>query len=382
MRARAPASSANLGPGFDVLAARPALYVEVEIVPADRLLARQRGRGGGSRLRRAAPGGRGWPRRSAATTASPSGPLRDPARARARLVGGARGRGRGRGRGGRPFRVARRLRGPVENAAASVRGGLVSPPCSTPARCVRRFPLDPGLGFVVLVPDRELLTVEARRALRCEVPHARRRLQPLPHGPAPGRPRRSQPARSAPPATTGFTSPSGRACSPRRPSCWRGSRRPGRSCRAGPEPGPSLLGICDGPQAAAQVRDAGEAALESLGGPRAGGGARARPRGPRRRGPEPGALDGSGPVRVDASAHGGLGHCCQDRSAPRSTSRAQRPLQVDGAVEHDPRRADGDARRLDHAHRHAGHLPGHPPRPPAAGQQLLPAVDDPRASSS
>ena len=35
MRARAPASSANLGPGFDVLALALALYVEVEIVPAE-----------------------------------------------------------------------------------------------------------------------------------------------------------------------------------------------------------------------------------------------------------------------------------------------------------------------------------------------------------
>ena len=38
MRARAPASSANLGPGFDVLALALALYVDVEIVPAARLL--------------------------------------------------------------------------------------------------------------------------------------------------------------------------------------------------------------------------------------------------------------------------------------------------------------------------------------------------------
>ena len=38
----------------------------------------------------------------------------------------------------------------------------------------------------------------------------------------------------------------------------------------------------------------------------------------------------------------------------------------------------GDARRLDHADRDAGHLPRHPPRPAGARQQLLPAVDDPR----
>ena len=38
----------------------------------------------------------------------------------------------------------------------------------------------------------------------------------------------------------------------------------------------------------------------------------------------------------------------------------------------------GDARRLDHADRDARHLPRHPPRPAGPGQQLLPALDDPR----
>ncbi len=54
------------------------------------------------------------------------------------------------------------------------------------------------------------------------------------------------------------------------------------------------------------------------------------------------------------------------------------PLQVDRALERDARRAAGDARRLDHADRDARHLPRHPPRSARAGQQLLPAVDDPR----
>ncbi|MGH9153556.1 MAG: homoserine kinase, partial [Acidimicrobiales bacterium] len=37
MRARAPASSANLGPGFDTLALALALHVEVEVEEADAL---------------------------------------------------------------------------------------------------------------------------------------------------------------------------------------------------------------------------------------------------------------------------------------------------------------------------------------------------------
>ena len=51
---------------------------------------------------------------------------------------------------------------------------------------------------------------------------------------------------------------------------------------------------------------------------------------------------------------------------------------MDRAVEHDPGDSARDARRLDHDHRDAGDLPRHPPRSAGAGEQLLPAVDDPR----
>ena len=55
-----------------------------------------------------------------------------------------------------------------------------------------------------------------------------------------------------------------------------------------------------------------------------------------------------------------------------------RPIQVGRALQRDPRRAARDAGRVDHADRDAGHLPRHPPRPAAARELLLPAVDDPR----
>ncbi|MGH9100808.1 MAG: homoserine kinase, partial [Acidimicrobiales bacterium] len=45
MRARAPASAANLGPGFDVLAVALDLYVEVEVEPAARLTVTSEGEG-------------------------------------------------------------------------------------------------------------------------------------------------------------------------------------------------------------------------------------------------------------------------------------------------------------------------------------------------
>src|SRR5438270_13040641 len=45
MRARAPASSANLGPGFDTLALALALHVEVDVQPAEQLVLRAEGEG-------------------------------------------------------------------------------------------------------------------------------------------------------------------------------------------------------------------------------------------------------------------------------------------------------------------------------------------------
>ena len=53
-------------------------------------------------------------------------------------------------------------------------------------------------------------------------------------------------------------------------------------------------------------------------------------------------------------------------------------LQVGGALEHDPRDAARDDRLVDHARRDARRLPRHPARPARLGQQLLPALDDPR----
>ena len=47
MIASAPASAANLGPGFDALALALERYVEVEIEPASKLIVRSEGEGAG-----------------------------------------------------------------------------------------------------------------------------------------------------------------------------------------------------------------------------------------------------------------------------------------------------------------------------------------------
>ena len=171
MRARVPASSANLGPGFDALALALALYVEVEVEVADEL--RIEATGEGSELprttdhlaaqvvRRVAghdrftirvhsdiPVGRGLG--SSASLA-----------AAAAAAAGAED----------PLDIAAEVDGHAENAAASVVGGLVAAAVIDGKPLAFPMALDGALTFVVLVPDRTLPTKEARAALPKTVPH-------------------------------------------------------------------------------------------------------------------------------------------------------------------------------------------------------------------
>lgn len=171
MRARAPASSANLGPGFDTLAIALGLYVEVEVVPAEALVVVSEGEGaelpadathlaarvatsvvGHDRLaitvRSSIPVGRGLGSSAALAAA-------------AAAAAGAPD----------PFAVAAAADGHAENAAASVFGGLVAATMAGGRPVAHGMALDPGLAFVVLVPDRHLPTAEARAALPAVVDH-------------------------------------------------------------------------------------------------------------------------------------------------------------------------------------------------------------------
>lgn len=171
MRARAPASSANLGPGFDTLALALALYVDVEVEPADGLRIHAEGEGaelphdeshlaaqvvrrvlGHDRVaitvRSQIPVGRGLGSSAALAAAAAAAAGADD-----------------------PLAVAAETDGHPENAAASVLGGLVTATTVNDRPVAARLPLDAELAFVVLVPSRGLPTKRARAALPAQVPH-------------------------------------------------------------------------------------------------------------------------------------------------------------------------------------------------------------------
>lgn len=169
MRARAPASTANLGPGFDALALAVDRYVEVEVEPADRLTVRSEGEGAGLSddaghlAARVAIDVAGHDRlsitvRSQIPVARGLGSSAALAAAAAAAAGATD-----------PLTVAARVDGHPENAAASAVGGLVVATLVKGAVRAVRLPLDPSLGFVVIVPDRSLATAKARQVLPTHV---------------------------------------------------------------------------------------------------------------------------------------------------------------------------------------------------------------------
>ena len=171
MRAKAPASSANLGPGFDTLALGLTLYCEVEVAPADALVIRSEGEGSelpadadhlAARVVRDVAGHD----RFAITVRSSIPVGRGLGSSAALAVAAAAAAG-----ASDPLAVGARVDGHPENAAASVLGGLVTATTIEGAPLAARLPLDAELRFVVLVPSRPLATARARQALPAQVPH-------------------------------------------------------------------------------------------------------------------------------------------------------------------------------------------------------------------
>lgn len=171
MRARAPASSANLGPGFDTLAIALALHVEVDVEEAYELTVRTHGEGselpaGASHLAaRVASSVRGHDKLAITVrSAIPVGRGLGSSAALAAAAAAAAG-------ADDPLAVAAEHDGHPDNAAASVLGGLVTATTIGTRAVAHRLPLDAGLSFVVLVPSHRLPTSEARAALAPQVPH-------------------------------------------------------------------------------------------------------------------------------------------------------------------------------------------------------------------
>ena len=170
MFARAPASSANLGPGFDTLAVALSLYVEVTLEPADALSIVSDGCGGGRldderhlgvRVAESILGHTNF-----AMRVTSSIPLARGLGSSAALAVAAAAAARARD----PLAVASAVDGHGENAAASTLGGLVVAKYSESDGVVaRHLPLDDAWRFVAVVPDEELSTAEARGVLPSQV---------------------------------------------------------------------------------------------------------------------------------------------------------------------------------------------------------------------
>jgi homoserine kinase len=263
LRARVPASTSNLGPGFDVLGLAVSLYVEVEIIPSDTLAIVASGEGAASASDRDHLAARvvrhvlGHDHVTITITSEiPLGRGLGSSAAVALATAAAAG-------APDPLAVAATFDGHAENAAAA-RGGLVAARMIDGDIVVRPLLLDERIGLVALIPDRELATKTARSLLPETVPFADAvfnlgGLGLLLAGladvdgllPAAGEDRLHQRARTAlfpeAPALLAALRDAGAVV-----SCWSGA-------------GPTLLGICRSESDADSVARSCEGALASVG---------------------------------------------------------------------------------------------------------------------
>jgi homoserine kinase len=165
MRVRVPASSANLGPGFDTLGLALSRGTEVSVSPAERLSLNVSGCGAefpkdhnhfAARIVRDVLGHTNV--RIEITSDIPVSRGLGSSASLAVAVAAAAGHPD-------PLSYAALLEGHADNAAASVLGGFVTATIIDGVVHANRLPLDPVLRFVVIIPDRHLQTKQARGAL-------------------------------------------------------------------------------------------------------------------------------------------------------------------------------------------------------------------------
>lgn len=263
MRARVPASTSNIGPGYDVLGLALALYCEVTVEPASSLRITSDGEGASlpadgshlaARVVREVLG-----HDDVAIHVSSEVPVsRGLGSSAALALATAAAAG-----ASDPLAVAARMDGHAENAAASLLGGLVAAAMAGGVPLARRLSLDPGLRYVLVVPERELSTSLARSVLPSEVPladavHNLGRMGLLIAGlgdkgalvAAAGEDRLHQSARSS--------------LFPEAPELLGRLRSAGAVIATWSGAGPSMLAVCDSSESAASVRSEGERALSEL----------------------------------------------------------------------------------------------------------------------
>ncbi|MHB8189657.1 MAG: homoserine kinase [Ferrimicrobium sp.] len=167
---RIPASSANLGPGFDVLGLALARYMQVSVRQAPEFSLVSRGLGSqvivdrshlGYQVAMAALGHD----RVAIEVDSDIPLARGLGSSGALALGVAAACGHPD-----PLTLALSFEGHPENVAASFYGGAVAAGVMAGSVEVRRLRVDPELVVVAVIPDREIPTEAARRVLPLEVP--------------------------------------------------------------------------------------------------------------------------------------------------------------------------------------------------------------------
>jgi homoserine kinase len=163
--ARVPASSANLGPGFDTLAVALGCYVSVEVEPATVLTVRTEGEGAGlfddgtHLAARVVAEVLGHDHFSVSVRSQI--PLARGMGSSAALVAAAAAAAGASD----PFAVAATYDGHPENAAASVFGGLLVATFVEGVPVHAPLPLSEDLAFVAIIPERDLATPQARGVL-------------------------------------------------------------------------------------------------------------------------------------------------------------------------------------------------------------------------
>ncbi len=170
MRAKVPASSANLGPGFDVLAVALNAYVEVEVSPADSFSIETSGYGAGqfddenhlaAQIVRETVGHSNF-----SLVVHSDIPLSRGLGSSAALAIAAALAAEALD----PLFIGTTVDGHAENAAASLVGGLVAVQVVEEEPIVRSLPIDRSWRFVAAIPEMEMSTDLARAALPGTIP--------------------------------------------------------------------------------------------------------------------------------------------------------------------------------------------------------------------